>query len=284
MAGIANFIPEYWAKKMLSILYKELVYAAPGIVNRDYEGDISEAGDTVHIMNLNAPTISNYVANVTEISPEQLTTGERALTIDQSKYFAFYLDDVDKRQAAGDLVSKQMEQAAYGLRDTADQYVAGLYTGVTPANLHAAEHVADGDDAYEMLLWGREALNTAKVAKEGRYVTVPSWITGLLLTNTKFVANPALSQSGANLINGEVGYAAGFTVRESENVPTISGDDKAVQFGTAGAITYAEQINKVEKYRPEKAFSDAVKGLHLYGAKLVRPDGIAVFTASRTAV
>ena len=62
----------------------------------------------------------------------------------------------------------------------------------------------------------------------------------------------------------------------------VTGDDYIVMAGYPGAISFAEQIVKVEAYRPESAFSDAMKGLHLYGAKLVRPTGIATLTASIT--
>ena len=90
------------------------------------------------------------------------------------------------------------------------------------------------------------------------------------------------SGDSQGLREGLVGRAFGFDVYVSNNCVNVTGDDYIVQAGVPGAISFAEQINKVEAYRPESSFSDALKGLHLYGAKLVRPDAIATLTASIT--
>lgn len=280
--AVTTFIPEVWAAKILSAFKQELVYGA--LCNRDYEGDIAQSGDTVHITSLADPTIAPYVKGVTEIDPAQLNTTDDTLVIDQSHYFAFEVDDIDKRQLKGDVMPEAMDRAAFGMADLVDQYIAGFYTDADAGNVIAATAITDGDKAYTGLVSLRTVLNKAKVPKKGRWVVVPSWYTALLLENSKFVANPALGQAGANLQNGAVGRIAGFDVYESENVPTISGDDDAVMAGHPSAITLAEQINKVEAYRPESSFSDAVKGLLLYGAKVIRPTALAVLTASQTAV
>ncbi|MFM9815864.1 P22 coat protein - protein 5 domain protein, partial [Streptomyces scabiei] len=94
----------------------------------------------------------------------------------------------------------------------------------------------------------------------------------------RFVRADASGSTDA-LRNGFVGRAAGFNIVQSNNTPNPTGDDNVVQAGVNSAISFAEQINKTEAYRPESSFSDAVKGLALYGAKLVRPDGIAIATA-----
>lgn len=278
--SIATFIPEVWSKTLLSALQKKMVYG--DLCNRDYEGEISAAGDTVRINTIGRPTIGDYVPNSTSITPEQVQSDEQVLVIDKSKYFAFLVDDVDARQAAGDVMGKAMAEAAYGLADVVDQYIAGLYTGVASANALGTISITSADLAYQKLVALRTKLNEANVPAEGRWVVLPAWYTALLLDNSKFVANPAFSGSGGNLLNGVVGRAAGFDIRESNNVPLVTGDDWAVMAGTNAAISFAQQINKVEAYRPQSSFSDAVKGLHVYGYKLVRPDGIATMVASVT--
>ena len=110
---------------------------------------------------------------------------------------------------------------------------------------------------------------------------VPPWYHGLLLGSDLFVRVDASGNDQA-LRNGMVGRAFGFDILVSNNCVIATGDDYIVQAGYPGAFTFAEQIAKVEAYRPESAFSDALKGLHLYGAKLVRPTGIATLTASIT--
>ena len=131
--AVTTFISEIWAGRLLASLKKSLVYAGPGVVNRDYEGDIATSGDTVHINNVTTPTIASYTSSTT-VTPAEATTAEVTLLINQAKYFAFKVDDVDARQAAGNVLGETMVQAAHGLRDVADQYVSSLYTGAIAAN------------------------------------------------------------------------------------------------------------------------------------------------------
>lgn len=282
--AINNFKPQIWSARLLVAWRKALVYGGPMVVNRDYEGDIAEAGDVVKITSISDPTISDYVPNSTTITPEELTDAQRNLVIDQSKYWAFKVDDIDKRQAKGNVMPEAMSRAAYKLRDVADQYIAGLYTGVAAANNLGTISVVAGTptDAYDdVLVPLKVTLDEADVPTEGRYCVVPPWFTGRLLRDDRFIsAEKAGTTEG--LRNGFVGRAAGFEIMQSNNTPNPTGDDNVVQAGVKEAISFAEQINKTEAYRPESSFSDAVKGLALYGAKLIRPDGIAIATASQT--
>lgn len=281
--SVNSFIPEVWSAVLLSSLKKTLVYGQPRIANRNYEGEISEFGDTVTINSVGRPTVSTYTPNSTTITPEQLTTAQRKLVVDQAKYFSFYVDDVDARQVRNDggLMSEAMMEAAFALGDTADQFIAGLYTGAATANQLGTVSVTSGALAYTQINKLGTKLDEANVPKQGRWVVVPPWYVELLLEEDKTVRVDASGTSEA-LRNGFVNRLLGFDLLESNNVPNPTGDDYAIMAGFSGAISYAEQINKVEAFRPESAFEDAVKGLHLYGAKLVRPDGIATVLASQT--
>lgn len=279
--AINLFKPEIWNARLLVSLKKALVYGAPDVADRRYEGDIRNAGDTVRITSISRPTVATYTPNVTSITPENLTDAQRSLVIDQSKYFAFEVDDVDARQAAGDVMTAGMDEAAYALRDVADRYIASLYTGVQSANNLGTVSVTTADLAYTQIRLLKLKLDEANVPQDGRWAIVTPWYHSLLLDNNKFI-DASASGSTDPLLNGVVGRALGFSIRVSNNAPNPTGDDWVILAGAPGAITYAEQINKTEAYRPESAFSDAVKGLHLYGSKLVRPDSIAVLTASIT--
>jgi hypothetical protein len=127
--AFTRFKPIIWSANLLVTLKKTMVYGGPGIVNRDYEGEIGEYGDTVKITSISRPTVGTYIPNVTNVVPEQLTDAQRSLVIDQSKYFAFSVDDVDKRQARGNVMPTAMDEAAFAMADVADQYLASLYTG-----------------------------------------------------------------------------------------------------------------------------------------------------------
>ena len=274
-------VPEIYSALILTSLKKNLVYAQPTVVSREYEGEIRGQGDTVRIRSLSRPTIGTYTKGSTTITPEQLTDAERALYIDQSKYFAFELDAIDAAQSAGGELTTALTEATYGLRDVADQFVASLYTGAQSANQLGTISVTTAAGAYTVLRKLRTALNKANVPMEGRYAIVPAFFEGLLLEDDRFVRVDA-SGSSEGLRNGIIGRALGFDVLMSNNAPNPTGDDYVVQAGHPSAIAYAEQIVKVEAYRPDDSFSDALKGLHVYGAKLVRPDAIATCVASET--
>lgn len=276
-----SFIPEVWSARMLVSLKKSLVYAGPGVVNRDYEGDIRGQGDTVRIRSISRPTIGTYTKNSTTITPETLTDAQRALYIDQAKYFAFELDDIDAAQSTGGELDGALMEAVYGLRDVADQYVAALYTGAQSANQLGTVSVTTAALAYTQIRKLKVALDEANVPMEGRYVIVPPWYEGLLLEDDRFVRVDA-SGTSEGLRNGQIGRALGFNVLASNNAPLVTGDDYAVMAGHPSAISFAEQIASIDPYRPESAFADAVKGLHVYGAKLVRPEAIATVIASET--
>jgi hypothetical protein len=280
--GISSFVPEVWSAALLSSLKKAQVYAQ--LMNRDYEGEIAQAGDTVHITSVSRPTIANYVAGTTVITPESLTTADRILVVDQSKYFAFAVDDVDQRQAKGNLIDAAMQEAAYGLSDVTDQFAAGLYSGIQAANNVTTIAVTTGDIAYTQLTKLAQKLNEANVAMQGRFCVLAPWYLQLLLDTNKIAFNPALAGgAGATaVIEGYVNRLLGMDIYVSNNAPLITGDDYAIIAGTKMAWSFAEQISKTEAYRPQSSFSDAVKGLHLYGAKLTRPDGLAYITASQT--
>lgn len=280
---ITQFIPEVWAATLLSSLKKSLVYGQASVVNRNYEGEISEAGDTVRITSISRPTVATYTKGTTTINPEQLTDAQRALVVDQAKYFAFEVDDIDMRQArnGGALMDEAATEAAYALRDVADQYVAAFYTQTQAANQIGTVSVTSAALAFTQIRKLKVKLDEANVPTENRYVIVPPWYHGLLLEDDRFVRADA-SGSTDTLRNGQVGRALGFDILVSNNTPIVTGDDYAVMAGYPGAIAYAEQINKVEAYRPQDAFSDALKGLYLYGAKVIRPDGLATVYASIT--
>ena len=121
--SVDRFVPSLWAATLLENLND--AHVAVNLCNRNYEGDISQSGDTVRITSIGRVTIDNYVKNSTSISPETLDDSQQVLTIDQAKYFAFQVDDVDARQVRDDgaLMDVAMRDAAWGLGDAADTSV-----------------------------------------------------------------------------------------------------------------------------------------------------------------
>jgi len=271
--AISNFVPEVWSAALLKNLRSNLVYGQAGVINRNYEGDIARAGDTVHITSFTDPAVRSYTKN-TDISYDLLTDATQALTIDQQKYFGFSVDDIDKRQALPGFVDETTMGASYNLSAAADTFLAGLMNAATPAgNTLTAVTTPTAANAYTTLVGLRTALTKTNTPTQGRWVIVPPEFYGLLLQDDRFVRYDA-SNSSEGLRNGITGRAAGFDVIESNTVP-FTGDVFSVIAGHPMATTYAEQIIEVETLRLQKQFGDAVRGLHVYGGKVVRANQLA---------
>ena len=286
MGAIGNienkFIPALWSAKILEALDKQLVYGE--LFNRDYEGDISAAGDTVHIGQVGDVTIKDYVAADDIADPDDVNVTDQTLKIDQGDYFNIAVSDVAAVQSKLSLLDEATARAGYGFGDKTDQYLAKL--------LHTGAGITDGlgtkqnpivitsDNAYETLVHMKTALDKANVPKVGRKVVVPPEFEGFMLLDPRFV-QVAVEDSQARLTEGTIYRGAGFDIRVSNNVPNEKGgsnSDKDV-YSVIGTTpmqgTFADQILKTEAYRPEKRFGDAVKGLHVYGAKILRPKTVA---------
>jgi hypothetical protein len=279
-----EFIPTVWAARLLAALDKSLVYGQANVSNRDYEGEIREAGNTVKIASVGDVVIGNYVKNANIADPEILTDSEQSLLIDQSKYFNFYVDSVDRAQQNVNVLDEAMRRSAWRLRDVADSYLAGIMAAaVTAGNTLGSEEIPQAptkDNAYEYLVDLGVILDEANAPIDGRFVVVPAWFHGLLLKDDRFV-NTGSARSDAALANGEVGSAAGFRILKSNNVPNIAGAKYKIIAGHSVATAYVEQIVDLQTYKPEKRFGDAVKGLHVYGAKVVRPTSLAMMIADK---
>lgn len=285
--AVTTFIPELWSARLLYALEK--AHVATNLVNRNYEGEISNHGDTVHINTIGAITVNSYTKNTDIADPEVLSTTDQTLVIDQSKYFNFQVDDVDKVQAAGELVDTAMGRAAYALADVSDAYLLGVIAaGAAAGNTigSAAAPVAlTASNVYENIVKLKTKLDKANVPNTGRTIVVPPDVHSLLLLDDRFAKSTATAGQEA-LINGLVGRIAGFDVYMSNNVKTGTGTDTGktpyfeITAQITDATTYAEQIIKTEAYRMEKRFADAVKGLHVYGAKVTDGTKIAKLLAS----
>lgn len=273
--AIAQFIPEVWSGAILANLRDILIYA--GLANRNYEGAISASGDTVHITSFVDPVVRDYVKN-TDISWDLLTDATRALVVDQADYFAFTVDDVDRRQSLPGFVDDTTQGAAYNLNAAADEYVANLMvtaTNATSQDLGAQTWDISDNTAYGFLIAMRTKLNRNNIPMQGRWVVVPPEAYAALLQDPRFV-NASASGTTEALREGFVGRIAGFDVFESNVVPTPTAGVYHVLAGHSMSTTFADQINETEALRLQNQFGDGIRGLHLYGAKVIRPEALVL--------
>ncbi|MFK4345080.1 MULTISPECIES: P22 coat protein - protein 5 domain protein [unclassified Paenibacillus] len=274
---VQNFIPTIWSARLNESLKKNLVYGS--VVNTDYEGEVKGQGSTVKINSIGAVTIGNYDKVAGIGNPQELDATQKTLVIDQAKYFNFQVDDVDAAQANVNLLDGGIVEASYGLANVVDQYLAGFYTEVKAENTmgnDATPIIPSKDTAYDLLIDLGVLLDENNVPESERFVVVPAWYYGLLLKDARFTKD-------SNIIRtGYVGDIDGMTVYKSNNVPNITGAKYKIIAGHKSAISFAGQVDSVEAFRPEKQFSDAVKGLQVFGAKCIKPEALAVLTANKS--
>lgn len=291
--SIDNFNPVLWSKAFLFNLNKKHVHA--DVMNRDYEGEVKH-GQSVKISSIGRISVKNYTRNAgaggTAASPtiagidrpEILQGSSLFLTIDQQKYFNFEIDDIDRWQQVPDLMDKAMKEAAYAMANTVDLFAnQTLQEGVATANQLSARTIGTGAgdaDAYELLVDLGVALEEQDVFGD-KWIIVPPWFVGMLRKDDRFVGN-GTGDNMETLKNGKIGRAAGFDIRQSNNLSGTTAGTLATSSGAytilAGvkeAATFAEQVDKIEGFRPQDGFNDAMKGLHNYGAKVTRPYALA---------
>lgn len=284
--AIDNFIPKVYAAGVLSAEQTALVYGNPEVMNDKYEGEITKGGDVVKIRTLGDVTISDYDRNVDMATPETLSDAALELKIDQEKSFNFQEDDLDALQADTDLSAEAEERAGYALAKTADSFYASLHTDIDTGNFVGTDGAPKTDlgtagQAYKYLTDLAVLLDEAEVPEEDRWTVVPAWYHQQLELDTRFTGF-GTAENRATLANGKIGMAAGFTIYKSNQVPFVTSTTKfKIIAGHKRAWSKAEQLLKTEAYRMEKRFADGVKGLHVYGAKVVRPSQLAVAVCNR---
>jgi hypothetical protein len=283
--AVTHFVPEIWSSKIFVRLRKNLVYG--NVVNTDYQGEISAYGDQVKINEIGAITVNNYTAH-SDITIQTLDSAQKVLTIDQQKYFAFEIDDIENAQTNPKLMNPATDEAAYAIGDNIDQFIASKYSeaGITnDTNLGTSGtgitvYSSTGNSITSLSYASRYA-DENNVPRNGRWMVIPPWFhQKLVIANTGTVSATATTKDlgGGVLIEGFVGRLWGFDLYVSNNVATIS-TVNAIMFGDRSAISYAGQISKIQAFEQEKRFNAAVKGLYVYGAKVVRPSSLGTLYA-----
>ena len=271
--AISNFIPQLWSARLLANLDKALVIG--GVANTNWEGEIRNVGDRVKIQRPNNLTVADYPASA-DITYEAPTSTTRQLIIDQDRYFAFTVDDLDAVQANIDLVDQFTRRAAYSMADDFDTFLAGLYTGAGAGNVNLT--LSSGDFYLTAVTAGKN-LDENNVPRTGRFMVVTPAGYAALLQDTKFTQASALGDS--TVVSGSVGRVAGFDVIVSNNIVNSATTVHHYLYGTRDAITFARQLlGTPEAVRREGRFEDAVRGRMAYGALVVEPDALGTIVAT----
>ena len=263
--AITNFIPTIWSENLLTSL--DTQYIGVANCNRSYEGDITSMGSKVKICGIGDIYIGNYTKDTDMTTPQTLSDTEAELVIDQARYFNFQVDDIDKTQCSPKLLDAAMKNAARALANEADKYVYSLCHSVD----QTLSIEFDADSIIDNLLKCREMLYKENVIDSSDIVIE---ISPTIATHLLKEQAATFSYNNDALTTGCIGKIAGCQVFVSNNIvieDTGVCDVHHCFIRTKRSIAFAEQLSEIEAYRPEKRFADAVKGLHLYGAKIIYP-------------
>ena len=274
------FIPQIWSQKLNQMLEKNCVMLQ--CVNRNWEGDIKNQGDTVKIITPADVTVSTLTSDNIEYSA--LTPTSQDLVIDQKKFFAFKIDDVAQVQSNADIMEAHLTNAKRAIEEVQDAHLLGLHTDVLTANTVGSEDspiVLDKSTIYEQFVKLSLALKNSDAVHAGvkPWVVINPNIEAYLLQSPEFIS--AYKVGDETLREGSIGRIAGMDVLVSTNLTDVDGK-YYVLAGTNEAITFASQLAKIESLRDKDSFSDLVRGLYLYGAKTVQPKALAKMVVAAT--
>ena len=264
--AISNFIPTIWSENLYTALDKK--YIAVSNCSREFEGEIKNKGSVVNICGVGSIDVKDYTKDYDMSNPQSLSDTVIELHIDQAKCFNFQIDDVDRAQCTPRLMEAAMRVAASSLANAADKYIYEL-AGKVDLQINAYD--ATPETIIDSIIEARQKLYENNVSDS----------TDVVLEVSPMVASVILKEKlalGDNevLNNGYLGTIAGCKIFVSNNIVETTSDMGDVKYKclmrTTRAIAFAEQLSEIEAYRPEKRFADAIKGLHLYGAKVVYPN------------
>ncbi|HBV66214.1 MAG TPA: hypothetical protein DEF45_24690 [Rhodopirellula sp.] len=266
-----NFIPEVFSKLLQAKFYKASVL--PAVSNTDYEGEISGQGDKVTIRTVPAVTINDYAGSITT---QELTTSKVELLIDKAKYYSFKIDDVLAAQADINMLEAASADAAEGMRVAVETDVfANVSAGAT--TVESSTTTITASNILDRILLAAKTLDEANIPEEGRFfIMSPEFIS--ILKKSELRQAYLTGDSVSPLRNGEVGVVDRFTIYQSNMLLVdSSGSTSGATNCLAGhpkAISFASQFTNTETVRMESTFGDQVRGLKVYGQKVVVPDAL----------
>lgn len=286
-----NFIPEIWSAKLVENFYDATVLAA--VSNTDYEGEITRMGDTVNIRTTPELTIRPYQKGMT-LTVERPDKPKIQLSIDQGEYFAAIEDDVDKVQSDINLMDTWAKDASEKLKIRIDQNVlTGMLPDISALNRGSAAgriskninlgttgsaRQVQKTDVLDLIVDMGTVLDEANAPEAGRFLIVPAWMAGMIKKSD--LKDASLTGDSVSVLrNGRLGMIDRFTLYVSHNLNSVvDGGNRCfnVVAGHKMGLTFASQMTEMESIRAESTFGNIIRGLQVYGYKVVKPEALAV--------
>jgi len=287
------YIPTIWASIMLGSFFETSV--VPYISNTDYEGEIKAFGDKVTIGKVPKVTVKKYEIGA-ELEYDELTPSSIDLEINQGDYYGFNVHDIEKVQARADYVKDTVNEAADTMKESIDSSVlgsiyadvaaenSGINAGVKSGTVNLGATGTDGSAAVALdksnivdkIVECGQVLDEQKVPAQDRWIVLPSW--AITRIKTSELKDASMTGDGTSVLrNGRVGMLDKFTIYSS-NFLTETDESGvgcwSIMFGHKKALTFATQLVENDIIKSEKFFGQRMRGLQVYGHKVVRPEGI----------
>ena len=302
-----NFAPSIFSQKVLKFFRRASV--AEDITNTDYTGEIENFGDTVNIIKEPTLTVSAYQRG-SVVNPQDLADDQITLTVDQANAFAFKIDDIEERHSHVNFEALATSSGAFALKRKFDANVlqsmsdgaglagaddASLSGGLTTTNsalgtASAPINVETNDAGINLMLLMARVLDDQSVPEENRwFVAPPIFYEKMFQAGNKMAEVQVTGDASSNLRNGLAtpGTLAGFRCYKSTALNSTAGTDQVTLSGVAtdasenvilaghiSSTSTASHIAKTEVVRSTESFSDVVRGLHVFGRKVLRPEAL----------
>ena len=289
-----NWVPAVYSQKVQKFFRRASV--VEDITNTDYAGEIENFGDTVNIVKEPTITVSDY-ARGQSVNTQTLADDKLQLTVDQGSYFAFKVDDIEERQSHVNWEALATSSGAYSLKKNYDYNVLkNIYdnASTSAANTGTDASPIDGDAATDTLA---DVISAAKTVLDGNdvpeenrwFVAPPAFYKQLRKAGAKIMDQSVMNDgSASSMRNGLVidRPLFGFRLYSTNAIAVSSGSAASHTFGSAGsneyallyghqsAVATANHIAKTELIRDPDSFSDIVRGLHVFGRKVLRSDAV----------
>lgn len=267
--SIKNFIPMVWSKQFEKEADRHLVFKED--CNTDHEGEVKEPGDSVKILTPGKPSTRTFHDGKLHKldDPEEISGTSMTMPLNEVTDYHFAVDDLDKRQAEGSVKEVYMSEAAKVVANVIDQYIAKFAIDKNivqekPSTATTADTILDLIDDCVSKLYENDVTPDTELILTAR----PKFFRIMRKAYEKLDTD-----NSAMLKNGRIGQYHNVKLKMSNNVYK---DDtyEYIMLRTKKSVVFVNQFVKTEAYRPEKTFEDAVKGVSVYGGKVVRPKEI----------
>ena len=267
-SGEQHFIPEVFSKKLQAKFYAQTILSE--VTTNEYEGEISGLGNKVNIRTVPAVSVADYTGS---LSYADVTSGTVELDINKAKSYAFKVDDILRTQADIDFMNAAAEDAAQNMKIAIETDVfANVGAGSSLTDVNSSEAGTNAGNILGHILTAGKTLDLNNIPETERFMIIDP-ATAAIIKNSDLKQAYLTGDAESPLRNGNIGMIDRFTVYVSNNLPT-SGSVTTGLFGHPKAVAYASQMTNTETVRLESSFGDGVRGLSVYGYKVVVPTAI----------